>query len=96
MNILDKILRVLTHAEWKEASALPGWRTPPTRMHKARTPFQGRARHAVPNNMETLAFTDKDERNARWDKLRKEQSNVFRFSTHQGSKILWCVSYPRN
>jgi hypothetical protein len=95
-NLLDAILNVVAGREWKEQSSLPGWRGRPSRSRKSRIPFGSqKVRGKGIHNMETLAFTDKEQRNSKYQELRKEHAHVFRYSDHDGRRILWCVAYPR-
>lgn len=48
----------------------------------------------APNYLQTEAFRDKEQRDARWRELKSQGTpHVNRFSTYEGGKSLWCVVY---
>jgi len=105
MNLLDVIKRILNFQDWKEASALPGWRPRPTRMKHSRTPFHGRERKVGAQHMTIEEFDDKEKRNERFHQLRSQGTpHVSKFSTIRKAgpdekgrmtfKSVWCVVRP--
>ena len=96
MNVLDMIKRVLNFQDWKETSALPGWRARPTRTKHSRTPFSsGRKRDVGVQHMTIEEFADKDLRNQRFAELRQKGTpHVSKFSTVRDNKSVWCVVRP--
>jgi hypothetical protein len=104
VNVLEMIKRVLGFQDWKEASALPGWRPRPTRMKHSRTPFSsGRKRDVGVQHMTIERFADKIERDLRFKELRERGTpNVSKYSTVEEFfvdekwqyKSVWCVVRP--
>lgn len=96
MNLLDVIKRVLSFQDWKEVSALPGWRARPTRKKKDRTPFGGRTRKIEPSRMLIEEFEDKDKRDEYYRELRaKKVFGIAKFSDVRNNRSVWCVARPR-
>lgn len=106
MNLLEAIQRVLGFQDWKEASALPGWRARPSRMKHARIPYSsGRKRGPGEQNMHVEEFATREERNERFRQLRERGArNVSKFTVSRAcgtdnkgreqGKIVWCVVRP--
>lgn len=107
MNLLDAIKRILNFQDWKESSELPGWRSRPSRMKKARTPFGSHRQRGPMERLNHLEeFDTREERNERYRQLRERGTKhiskftVSRASGEQDSKgreqgrIVWCVVRP--
>jgi hypothetical protein len=97
MNLLDAIKRALGFQDWKETSALPGWRSRPNRMRHARTPYSSsRQRGPGAQRMSIEEFADKERRDERFRELRaKGTPHVSKFSTvDESNHSVWCVVRP--
>ena len=102
MNLLESIMRVLSWQDWKDASALPGWRSRPTRTKHSRTPYSsGRQRGPGEQRMHVEEFASREERNDRFRQLRERGTrdvSKFTVSRSDGNSakghIVWCVVRP--
>lgn len=106
MNLLEQIARILNFQDWKEASALPGWRARPSRMKHSRTPHSsGRKREPGVQNMHVEEFATREERNERFRLLRERGTrNVSKYTVSRAAgadnkglaqgRIVWCVVRP--
>lgn len=106
MNLLEAIQSIFNFQDWKDASALPGWRARPTKMKHARTPYSsGRKRAPGIQNMHVEEFATREARNERFRVLRERGThNVSRFTVSRATgadnrgrvqgRIVWCVVRP--
>jgi hypothetical protein len=95
VNLLEKIMNILSFQDWKEASERPGWAGRRTEMRHSRTPFAGRGHQYGEQKMTVEEFADKTARNERFAALRaKGTPHVSKFSTVRDNKSVWCVVRP--
>lgn len=96
MNLLEKIKQILSFANWKESSSLPGWRHPGYRSKKSRIPFMSsRKREPGEFRMHIEEFPDRESRNQRYQELKQQGvRHLSKMTTQRDQHIVWQLLKP--